>query len=99
VVRVFQFLAEEDHTQATQPQNVRRRMVGVEGNSDLFQKLHLISSSLGQEIGGYGFRAQRSLQALVKANAFLNNRREVVQDDIGKIVKLSNWMNFRNNPL
>jgi hypothetical protein len=96
---VIQFLAKEEHEQPIHQQTILRRMVDVKGNSDLFQKLQLISSSLGQEIGGYGFRAQRSLQSLAKANAVLNNRREVTQDDIDKIMKLSNWMNFRNNPL
>jgi hypothetical protein len=99
VLKVFQFLAKEEHEQSIHQQTIRKRVVDVKGNADLFQKLQLISLSLGQQIGGYGFRTQRSIQALAKANAVLNNRREVTQDDIDKIVKLSNWMNFRNNPL
>jgi hypothetical protein len=59
----------------------------------------MLSYKIGQEVGGYGFRILRNLQALAKANAILNDRTEVNQQDIDKIIYLSNWINYRFNPL
>jgi len=61
--------------------------------------LEMLSMKVGEESGGYGFRMQRNLQALAKANAVLNGRTEVVQEDIDKLMHLGNWMNFRFNLL
>jgi hypothetical protein len=74
-------------------------MTEIKGNPELFSQFELIASKIGQEIGGYGFRVLRSLQTLAKANALLNDRTEVNQEDIDKIVYLSNWINYRLNPL
>jgi len=71
----------------------------VEGDSVLFQKLESISRLIGGETGSYGFRMQRNLQALARANAVLNDRSKVAQEDIDQITHLANWANYRNNPL
>ena len=47
----------------------------------------------------YGFRAQRQLQNLAQANALLENRKFVTDEDIQKIKWLSKWINFDFNPL
>ena len=73
--------------------------IKVEGYSVLFQKLESVSRMIGEETGSYGFRMQRNLQALAKANAVLNGRSKVAREDIDKVTSLANWMNYRNNPL
>jgi len=97
--RVFEFIEKEEQQKATLKPKIVRRRVEVKGNPQLFAKLETVSRDIGYEAGGYGFRMQRSLQALAKANAVLNGRAEVTQEDIDKIIFLGNWMNFQFNPL
>ncbi|UCE16682.1 MAG: hypothetical protein JSV12_03500 [Candidatus Bathyarchaeota archaeon] len=99
IQRIFQFIQNEEHLKPTSKQTVKRKMVDVKGNPQLFQRLEILSVRVSQEVGGYGFRIQRSLQTLAKANAILNDRTEVAQQDIDKILELGNWMNKRFNPL
>lgn len=96
--RIFQYLESEEQQESAQQKIVRTRK-DVKGNLRLFGQLEMLSVKVGEEAGGYGFRMQRSLQALAKANAVLNGRAKVVQDDIDKLIHLGNWMNFRFNPL
>lgn len=49
-------------------------------------------SKIGDEI--YGFRLQRNLQTLAKANALLRKSDKVTIKDIHELEKLSNWMNY-----
>jgi hypothetical protein len=65
----------------------------------IFSALESISRLIGGETGSYGFRMQRNLQALARANAVLNDRSKVAQEDIDQITHLANWANYRNNPL
>jgi hypothetical protein len=74
-------------------------MVDVKGNPELFSQLEILSLKIGQEAGGYGLRMQRNFQVLVKANAILNGRKEVAQEDVVKVLRLGNWINDRFNPL
>ena len=96
--RIFQHLESEEQQESTQQKIVRTRK-DVKGNLRLFGQLEMLSVKVGEEAGGYGFRMQRNLQALAKANAVLNGRAKVVQNDIDKLIHLGNWMNFRFNPL
>ncbi|MFZ0445100.1 MAG: hypothetical protein WAM95_10845 [Bacillus sp. (in: firmicutes)] len=100
--RIFEFIAngEQEETVNSKSQfKIKRKTVNVEGNPELFNKLALSSQKIGQEAGGYGFRLQRSLQSLAKANAVLNDRTEVTQEDIDTLLHLGNWMNYNFNPL
>jgi len=100
--RIFQFITCEEQQKSNEPKDkykIKRSIVNVKGNPELFQKLMLSSQQIGQEAGGYGFRLQRSLQSLTKANAVLNGRTEVIQEDIDKLLRLGNWMNYHFNPL
>jgi hypothetical protein len=99
IQRIFQFIQNEDHLKPASKETIKRKTVHVKGNPQLFQKLEILSVRVSQEVGGYGFRIQRSLQTLAKANAVLNGRTEVSQQDIDKILKLGNWMNKQFNPL
>lgn len=99
VQRVFQFIQNEEHLKQAAKETIKRRMVDVKGSPQLFQRLEILSVRVAQEVGGYGFRIQRSLQTLAKANAALNGRTEVNQQDIEKVLELGNWMNKRFNPL
>ena len=80
-------------------QKIKRKMVDVKGDPTLFSQLEILSSKIGQEAGGYGLRIQRNLQTLTKANALLNGRKEVTQDDIDTILRLGNWINDEFHPL
>jgi hypothetical protein len=97
--KIFQFIEKEDYTKPQSKQTIKRTMTDVKGNPELFQQFEISSMTIGKEISGYGLRVQRSFQALAKANALLNDGKEVAQKDIDKILKLGNWMNFRFNPL
>lgn len=99
VQRVFQFIQNEEHLKQASKQTIKRRIVDVKGSPQLFQKLEILSVRVAQEVGGYGFRIQRSLQTLAKANAVLNDRKQITQEDIEKVLELGNWMNKRFNPL
>jgi len=97
--RIFKFIESEENQQPPSKQTIRRKMVEVEGNPALFTQFELLSASVGKEVGGYGLRIQRSLQTLVKANAVLNNRTKVTEEDVERVLRLGNWMNYRFNPL
>lgn len=43
----------------------------------------------------YGFRVQRNLQVLAKANAYKNKRPYVNEKDVLKLMKLSKWFNYQ----
>jgi hypothetical protein len=47
----------------------------------------------------HGFRLQKNLQCLAKAEAYLNNRNAVTQEDVDTILKLSKWFNYSFTPL
>jgi len=98
--RIFKFIEEEEHEKSSMPkQKIKRKMVDVKGNPGLFEQFQILSLNVGKEVGGYGFRVQRSLQTLAKANVVLNDRAEVTKEDVDKILYLGNWMNYRFNPL
>lgn len=99
ISKIFNFIEKEEEQRSTGKEKIKRKMIDVKGNTKLFEKLQIASSQLGGEMGGYGFRPQRSLQYLAKANAILNDRTEVTQDDIDAVLHLANWMNYRYNPL
>jgi len=78
---------------------IRKRDVLVKGDPELFRNLEIISTKLGMQYSGYGIRTQVALQRLAKANAVLEKRKYVTEEDINKIYRLSKWINFDFNPL
>lgn len=72
---------------------IKTRNVKILDNPKLFSEFEFISTQLGLKYDGYGFRAQTGLQRLAKANAILNNRKEIINEDINKIISLSTWLN------
>ena len=100
ISRILKFIEKEELLKTPIPkQSVKRKMVEVKGDPALFARLEILSSRIGEVLGGYGLRVQRNLQVLVKANALLNGRKEVIQEDIDKVLQLGNWINDRFNPL
>jgi hypothetical protein len=97
--RVYKFIEREEQLDKTLKQSIKRRMIDVKGNPELFSQFEILSYQIGQDVGGYGFRVLRNLQTLAKANAVLNDRTEVAQEDIDRIMHLGNWINYRFNPL
>ena len=78
---------------------IKKKNTEISNSPHLFAQFEFISSKLGLQYKGYGIRSQINLQRLAKANALLNNRTKINQDDINKIIKLSNWFNFNFNPI
>lgn len=70
-----------------------------EPKPELFSQLQQISLALSNFSDSYGFRVQKNLQKLCYASAMIDNRKEIEQKDIDKILFLSRWMNFKFNPL
>ena len=97
--KIFDFINEEEYLKNPPKQKIKRVPKVIEGNAELFRKLNYTSAMLGHESGGYGIRIQRDLQTLAKANAMLNDRDKVTEEDIDKILKLSKWINYDFNPL
>ncbi len=58
-----------------------------------------ISKYLGEQSDAYGLRSQQRLQKLAMANAMINDRDEVTEEDVNKIVELSEYMNLEFNLL
>lgn len=71
----------------------------IKGNPELFNQLEIVSRTLGLNYGAYGIRTQQKLQLLTKANAKIEGRKEVIQEDINKILYLSKWINYDFNPI
>jgi hypothetical protein len=100
ICRIFGAIeANEQRLDQYGKQAIARTKKKIDGDSALFQKLESVSRLIGEEAGSYGFRMQRNLQALAKANAVLHGRSKVTHEDIDQITHLANWMNYRNNPL
>ena len=97
--KIFDFINEEEYLKNPPRQKIKRTPKVIKGNPDLFRKLNYTSAMLSNESGGYGIRIQRDLQTLAKANAMLNDREEVTEEDIDKILYLSKWINYDFNPL
>jgi len=79
--------------------HITKRDIAIPQNPELFKEFEYISTKIGLDYGGYGLRAQISLQRLAKANAILRKDTSVKKEDIAKVVNLSRWMNFKFNPL
>lgn len=47
----------------------------------------------------YGFRLQKNLQVLAKANAYLRNSNKVTIKDVNELMRLSKWFNYDFNEL
>jgi len=76
-----------------------QKLQAIPNKPDLFREFDTISTLIGREYDGYGIRAQIGLQRLAKANAILNDRKEVTKTDIDKVIHLSNWINFKFNSI
>ena len=58
----------------------------------------LLNSQFNKLVEG-DFRKLLQLQTLAKCNSLLNNRKEVIQDDINEVLRLSKFMNFDFNSI
>ncbi len=76
---------------------IRKTKKAIYGDPALFSQLEIISMNTGKSIGCYGVRLQRSLQDLARANAMINGRDAVTQEDIDEIIHLSNLVNYDFN--
>jgi hypothetical protein len=100
VKNVFGYIEGDTPTfpEAAMPK-LRKRSVKIDNSPELFKNFEIVSIKVGMQYSGYGIRAQQSLQRLAKANAIMNDRDTVTEEDIRKILQLSNWINFNFNSL
>lgn len=73
--------------------------IDIEEDIDLLKKLLQISSVFGSKTGCYGIRFQKQLTRLVKANAIMNGRKKITNEDINKILSLTKWINVDFAPI
>lgn len=99
VKKIFDYIEKIQDKEDVHTYRILKKDTIVKEDPALFKQLEIVSMRLGQEYGAYGFRAQKSLQRLAKANAILNNRKEVTQEDIDKILHLAKWINFDFNTI
>jgi hypothetical protein len=99
VKKILQFIESDSKFKGEIDFKIIKEERAIQGDENLFKDLEIISSKLGSQCDAYGFRSQEKLQQLAKANALLNNRYKVEKEDIDKIIRLSNWINYDFNPL
>jgi len=99
VKKILDFIESESQNSNKIELKIKKQIKTIAGDKGLFKELELISTKLANQYSGFGFRTQIRLQQLAKANAYLNDRDKVTREDIEKIFKLSNWINFDFNPL
>ncbi|MCD6436469.1 MAG: hypothetical protein J7L15_08855, partial [Clostridiales bacterium] len=97
VSEIFKTLENETNDKSVEVPKINKEYKEVYGSPELFSQLEIVSTELGRQYGAYGFRAQKSLQRLAKANALMDNRTIVIQKDIDKILHLGNWINLEFN--
>ena len=78
---------------------ITKKDVAIKSDAELFKQFEMLSTELGRHYNGFGIRAQTNLQRLAKANALLNHRNSINQDDITKVLHLGKWINYSFNPL
>jgi hypothetical protein len=57
------------------------------------------TASIAQAEEMYGFRLQKQFQALLQASALDHRRKSVNKSDVGRILRLMNWVNFDERPI
>ena len=97
--KVMEYIENEEHEKPLEKEKLKYKVSEVKGNSGLFKQLEIVSMTVGSKADAYGFRLQRDLQYLAKANVLLRGDIEVTQEDIEKILYLSNWINYDFNIL
>lgn len=76
---------------------INKTPTDIPNNPELFSQLNVLAMKVAMESEAYGFRTLLNLQRLAKASALINGRKEVMQEDIDKIIYLSNWINLNYN--
>ena len=99
ILKIYEQLEKEELQKPKVQLKIKRANTKIKGNYEIFRKYEGFSLALGELLGGYGFRLQRNLQQLTKANALLNGRTEVNDEDFKKILGLTKWINFKCNAL
>lgn len=74
--------------------NDRFNRVKVTIPKELSHQLESPGRKMQSRLSTYGFRGVRHLRRLTLANALINNRREVIQEDIDEILRLTKFCNL-----
>ena len=69
----------------------------IEDTPTMISQLDNLATAINAEMefAGYGFRALILLRRLAKANALINNRNKLNQEDIDKVLSLGRFINFK----
>lgn len=76
-----------------------RNPVGVELSVDLADRLDPVARKVGRAYDLYGFRAKINFRSLLKCLAVRNKRRLVTEAEFDEFLGLSEYLNFRYNPV
>jgi len=99
IEKIFQAINKQETETDTIPTKIYRTECEVSIPYELAQRLNAIATRIGNSIGVYGLRMQKNLMALCKANALLNKRKEVTEEDLNNILQISAWINYNFNPI
>jgi len=68
--------------------------VKIKGNEKVFKELKQFSQAFGKANEIYGFRMQKQLQTLLKANAFKDGRKKVTMVDYDEFLEYADYINL-----
>ena len=100
VFEIQQYLYNEKYKKE-KPLNfdVPKEDIDVKLKPDLAKKFEVVTTPISKKLGTYDFRLQRNLQVLAKAKALHEERKEVIEPDIKRIIELTTWMNLEFKPI
>ncbi|MEM3673428.1 MAG: hypothetical protein QW468_04305 [Candidatus Bathyarchaeia archaeon] len=73
--------------------------VDIELPKEIADKLNPIAVKIGEQFDLYGIRAKINLRSLLKALAYRNEKEAVSEAEFKEFLELTDFMNFRFNPL
>lgn len=100
VRKIMNYIISQKHLEETEIKlKFPKKLVDIELSKSLANRVQPFSYAFGQAARVYGFRFQKQLQAMMKANAYLNGRKQCTLADYKKVEYLMNWMNLDFKPL
>ncbi|MEM5867748.1 MAG: hypothetical protein QXG39_07500 [Candidatus Aenigmatarchaeota archaeon] len=79
--------------------NLPEKEVDIELPKEIADKLNPIAVKIGEQFDLYGIRAKINFRSLLKALAYRNQRNVVSEAEFKEFLELTDFMNFRFNPL
>lgn len=100
VIKIFESIIQEDYINESEKNfNFPKEPVKIKLPVEIAREIANMTLIIAKETSIYGFRLQKSLQRLIKANALINNRKRVTQGDFEDIKKYINFINLDYNSI